>query len=642
MDLNELAKSLFGKDKSQNSVSPGTTTTVYGTAVSDSENGEVQVFISDDAVGPDFGADPDATVITLPTSPSVKMGDTVAVTLLGGGAVKHPYVSAVIGSGDSTAKAAEMAQSAADAAEEVANRTQEHFWFVETGEEPGVHITEVPQEEWSDPDSENYHSGANQLSNSAGILLRDGLTNFAQLTPGEAAFYDGAGNAASNVVATFGTNGSVIGKTAESHAFIDYHSLNMVSKQGDVYFSVSDLRDSTGYATITELFTGDGDTTSYTVGFIVRSDATSSVEVEGVAVAWTRADKTFTLGSAPDAGDSVTITYQTNSWQAKAYTLGWRGTGRIGGMSTVEGVNNVASGLYSHAEGDETTASGNCSHAQNRGTIARGTNQTALGRFNVADPTSALIIGNGTSNNARSNALTVDWSGNVKAAADLDARGIKVSSTIRRDISTIDSTANPSARSDVHPINIYDANGILIGQLRVSNETDGRIGAGIIARQGTTAGGGIKQNRIMAYTDAAGNYTYSVTDPAAFRNALGASSGVWTKASGGTGKTTGLAWTGLGSTTNTGSITFNLTNYSEVCIAAEANGKLVTATIPKQLLTSTSKEVWLGGGKSSGATANSGNLRAVVNATSTSVTGVNFSEGSTNRTSSTTWRVYAR
>ena len=52
--------------------------------------------------------------------------------------------------------------------------------------------------------------------------------------------------------------------------------------------------------------------------------------------------------------------------------------------------------------------------------------------------------------------------------------------------------------------------------------------------------------------------------------------------------------------------------------------------------------LWLGGGKSSGGTANSGNLRAVCNISLTTVKGVDFSEGSTNRTSSARWRVYAR
>lgn len=623
MDLNELAKSLFGKDKSQTSVSPGMTTTVYGTAMSDSENGEVQVFISDDAVGPDFGADPDATVITLPTSPSVKMGDTVAVTLLGGGAVKHPYVSAVIGSGDLTAKAAEMAQSAADAAEEVANRTQEHFWHAETGEEPGVHITEVPQEEWSDPDSENYHSGANQLSNSAGILLRDGLTNLSQFTPGAFAVYDGSGNGASNIVALLSSDTLSVGSGADYNFQVTGGSLKLAAGSSSL-FAVTDNSGATTIDVGTAEFYGTAELNSLKALF----------NGSGFYVANASAGAKILNQNGFESGYSLSTYYND------------------GYFEIVDRFGHQVCSLY--AELDYWPSA-----------VVKFDTQVYL--YPPEDPPEGPAVVNigGTKITAEDGAInikadTVSVRGGVTAGEDLNARGIKVSSTIRRDISTIDSTANPSARSDVHPINIYDANGILIGQLRVSNETDGRIGAGIIARQGTTAGGGIKQNRIMAYTDAAGNYTYSVTDPAAFRDALGASSGVWTsamipglaaskitsgtlgKARGGTGKTTGLDWTSLGTTTNKGSVTIDLTAYSEICIAAKASSKLVSATLPKALLTTSSQEVWLGGGKSSGGTANSGNLRAVVNATTTKVTGVNFSEGSTDRTSSTTWYVYAR
>ena len=76
--------------------------------------------------------------------------------------------------------------------------------------------------------------------------------------------------------------------------------------------------------------------------------------------------------------------------------------------------------------------------------------------------------------------------------------------------------------------------------------------------------------------------------------------------------------------------------------SAKANGKLVTATVAKQLLTSSAQELWLGGGKSANNVANAGNLRAVINVSLTGCHGINFAEGSADRTSSTTWNVYAR
>lgn len=89
------------------------------------------------------------------------------------------------------------------------------------------------------------------------------------------------------------------------------------------------------------------------------------------------------------------------------------------GYSHAEGYSTIASGPHSHAEGSYTTAGGTNSHAGGEGTIAKKINQTAIGAYNEIDNYAdtrgkyPFIIGNGTSDNARSNALTVDWNGNI-------------------------------------------------------------------------------------------------------------------------------------------------------------------------------------------------------------------------------------
>lgn len=102
------------------------------------------------------------------------------------------------------------------------------------------------------------------------------------------------------------------------------------------------------------------------------------------------------------------------------------GTIASGDGSHAEGAITTASGNYgSHAEGYDTIASGRATHAQNLGTIAQRMSQTTLGEYNIADTTGTtatrgdyvVIVGNGTADNARSNALTVDWSGNVDIAS---------------------------------------------------------------------------------------------------------------------------------------------------------------------------------------------------------------------------------
>ena len=107
-----------------------------------------------------------------------------------------------------------------------------------------------------------------------------------------------------------------------------------------------------------------------------------------------------------------------------------------GGTSHAEGSYCTASGVSSHAEGAYTIASGDYSHAQNAYTKASSDHQTALGKFNVEDAadTYAVIVGNGTFDNARSNALTVDWSGNVEAAGDIeDGSGNTLSDAVFED-----------------------------------------------------------------------------------------------------------------------------------------------------------------------------------------------------------------
>ena len=119
--------------------------------------------------------------------------------------------------------------------------------------------------------------------------------------------------------------------------------------------------------------------------------------------------------------------------------------------SHAEGSNTVASNLSCHAEGSETTASGNCSHAENTGCIASGSNSHAegyytkatgehshasgnhtiagmevfaLGRYNKKAEDVALVVGNGWGNDSheyRSDALTLDYSGNLKLAGNLTA-----------------------------------------------------------------------------------------------------------------------------------------------------------------------------------------------------------------------------
>lgn len=82
-----------------------------------------------------------------------------------------------------------------------------------------------------------------------------------------------------------------------------------------------------------------------------------------------------------------------------------------------EGKSTKATGEHSHSEGEDTVASGSNSHAGGQGTIAAGSSQTAIGKYNITDTSSIFIVGNGTDDSHRSNAMTLDKSGNLEISS---------------------------------------------------------------------------------------------------------------------------------------------------------------------------------------------------------------------------------
>lgn len=354
----------------------------------------------------------------------------------------------------------------AEAAQAVADAVNQHFW-TDTG---GIHVTEVTQEAW-----QAAQTGANVLINSIGQLFRDGLNNLLTLTTENGAraltIWDGLGNAAENIRAIIGET-IQLGKANESHVELDYHSMQMVDKEGNTYFHVSDLRGTDGYAALVEVIDNPDDGSyEIPVAFPPRSVVTTSVVIDPD----TPDERAATVVSVQETQDGrgivtveeqmqefvpVHVTYQTDADSAKAFTLGTResgaavgggsfaagrdvtasgtmaqafGRGTIArgefahaeGVSTsafgraghAEGSQSIAAGDYAHGEGLHGWATGRCSHAQNNHTIAASADQTAMGRYNAIDSndTYALIIGNGTDADNRSNAFAVDWNGNVTA-----------------------------------------------------------------------------------------------------------------------------------------------------------------------------------------------------------------------------------
>ena len=119
-----------------------------------------------------------------------------------------------------------------------------------------------------------------------------------------------------------------------------------------------------------------------------------------------------------DSSHAEGIFTSATSWEAHAEGYG---SSASGNYSHAENYYSRASGNSSHAEGYWTAASGQVSHAEGNYTIASSDYQHAQGKYNIddTDDVYAHIVGNGSSNSNRSNAHTLDWSGNAWFAGDV-------------------------------------------------------------------------------------------------------------------------------------------------------------------------------------------------------------------------------
>lgn len=224
--LDRLAASNTKRLEETARMSDAATNTYIGQAVTDSDNGSVQIILSDDAITPEWSGE--GTAVEVPTTTAVRAGDNVLVQTFGGHVMTSPVVTGVVGRGDEL-------QELAEDAEAVANAVSQHFWTSTTGTDSGAHVTEVTQEEWNDSGGASYHSGANSLWNSLGMLFRDGMTNLMAVLTSGVAIYDGLGNAASNIVASFTATGATIGRLAEGHAVFDSSGMHVYDGANSVF-----------------------------------------------------------------------------------------------------------------------------------------------------------------------------------------------------------------------------------------------------------------------------------------------------------------------------------------------------------------------------------------------------------------------
>lgn len=185
-----------------------------------------------------------------------------------------------------------------------------------------------------------------------------------------------------------------LGIEGEANLKLDYHSMQLQDTDGNTYVHISDLRDSTGYATVTDVFLGNGSTRSFDLtcnitGFSdiqsakIDNVATSNYTVSLYAQPYS---DTINFATAPADGSVIEVIYIGSSalW---AYTFGTRNNSRgLGHGSFINGDSCVADGKYTHAEGRTCTASGIYSHAE-------GYSCKVNGEYSHAEGVSCIVNG---------------------------------------------------------------------------------------------------------------------------------------------------------------------------------------------------------------------------------------------------------
>jgi len=219
-----------------------------------------------------------------------------------------------------------------------------------------------------------------------------------------------------------------------------------------------------------------------------------------------------------------------------------------GGYSHAEGCWSTASGEYSHAEGYTTTASGEHSHVEGRSTTANHRSQHVFGEYNILDNSSAAvtekgnyveIVGNGTEANARSNARTLDWSGNEVLAGNLTLSGTTSDIILSGTNNTWDGTNTSLKTALSKKIGNTGSQTITNGSIYISTSTI-TTGVGFFTKNrnniqcylycgddsmglySDNGHGGIIRKFLPSNEVAINGATYSIANPANFRSAIGA------------------------------------------------------------------------------------------------------------------------
>lgn len=218
MSMLDIAQARKGKardavGKAKAGVSQAGTKVEYGTATSSSADGYVEIIM--DNGGSSF---------TVPCDSPINQGDRVsyishagqgkAVSLYGTTALAQQAYDNADDAAQAASDAAQAASDASDEAQAAMAAIDQHFWT----DTDGVHVTQGSVKD-------ETITGKNILINTLGVIFRNALAYLAQFTASGVTFFDGGGTSADHQTAQFTSTTARVGMLSQKHVTMNSNGI---------------------------------------------------------------------------------------------------------------------------------------------------------------------------------------------------------------------------------------------------------------------------------------------------------------------------------------------------------------------------------------------------------------------------------
>ena len=395
MTILDIAQSMKGRlrdglSQTQSGTQPGESEVAFGTAAADSSGGFVSI-IMDGAPTDDPGYDPADYTFEVPCDSPITAGDRVS------------YISdAGRGKAVSVATLTQIAQDA----DAIATATDQHFW----ADSGGVHVS---------TDEDDPAGAQNIIMNSAGVLLREGSDYLAAFTPSAVAFYDGNGNTADNITASFGSSGAIVGSSDSSTAVITSDGLTLYDDGGTIITEMVKGVTPQSQGIIADFQCSGMETRSLVLTYTPQGGATIYVRPWSNNVLGTQVTFTYGTSAGPENIVVSGTTYGTLSYDGSV-TFTYEPIADIGANSKLRFSYPTSSYYPPHFTlGIASGTPGDFSVAMGLGIDVTNAYAVGTGAYNDVTNAPLFSVGNGGADNMRSNAFEVDSYGNVRMGQPL-------------------------------------------------------------------------------------------------------------------------------------------------------------------------------------------------------------------------------